>query len=126
MGFPGDPVADADNDGNPALLEYALGTSDDDASMHPVELDIIEYTIDGITKSYLTASFLVNQHAINSYDIVAEIGSDLVGWSSSDIALVSDLDNGDGTSTRTYRSLISEEDHLEEKEFIRVRVTELP
>ena len=91
-----------------------------------IDLQMLDYTIEGVTQKYLTASFLVNQHIENVYNLVAEISSDIEDWNPDGVLLVSELDNDDGTSTRIYRSMIAEEDHPEGKEFIRVRVIELP
>ena len=127
IGFIGDPNVDDDGDGLSALLEYALGSSDSQSGDSTLSAGIEEILVGTETGNYLTISFLRNQHIINAFDIVAEVSADLVVWNSlPDTVLVSDVDNGDGTSTVIYRSGIPVGERPEEREFIRVVVVESP
>lgn len=127
VGFVGDPTADLDGDGFSSLLEYALGSSDSQVGDTSLEVGFEDFLVDENNKTYLTISFTRNDHARNAVAIIPEVSNDLIAWGSlPDIVLVSEVDNGDDTSSLVYRSSTAVEDAPEDREFIRVRVVELP
>ena len=127
VGFAGDPSADLDGDGISALLEYALASSDSVAGDSALTFDLQSFTVGTETEEYLTASFVRNHHAQNAFDITAEVGTDLINWNGApDVVLVSEVDNGNDTSTMVYRSATSIGEHPLGREFIRVFVSEEP
>ena len=127
VGFVGDVDADLDGDGLSAFLEYALGSSDSVSGDSTIAAGFEEFPVAGVVQTYLTVSFLKNQHAQNAFNISAQIGNDLVNWDDSpEIILVSEINNNDGTSTVTYRSATAIGDSAEGREFARVIVSEAP
>ena len=125
VGFAGDP--DVDDDGLSAFIEYALGSSDTQSGDSSIVTGYLDAEIAGVTSTYLSISFLLNQHSRNAVDIEAEVSSDLVNWDSMDeIVLVSEVDNNDGTSTVTYRSITPMDEAPQGREFIRRVVSEIP
>jgi len=125
FGFAGDPMADDDGDGFSALLEYFLGTSDtvsgDTGAAYSVQVQPL--TVADVEDIYLTATFTRNLHSQNALTFDPQISPDLSVWAGSPaIVLVSEADNGDGTSTLIYRS--ENPVGSDEREFIRVRVTQ--
>ncbi len=73
--FVGDPMADADHDGVPALLEYAMGTSDNDAGQGP---HMAQGGIDG--EGWFTLT-LPRSLAADDVRIRVEVSDDLQLWS---------------------------------------------
>ena len=71
--FSGDATADSDEDGLPALLEYALGTIDTDASS---TIDITSASFDG---NYFALSFTRSLRA-DDVNVMAEFSEDLRHW----------------------------------------------
>ena len=127
IGFIGDPLADIDQDGLKALLEYTLGSSDLEPNGHPIEVEFQDFLIASETHSYLTISYLRNQHSLNAVDLIPEVSNDLTSWNSvPHLILVSKLDNNDGTSRMTFRSNTPVGEAPEEREFIRVRASISP
>lgn len=122
--FTGDPSADNDGDGLNALLEYALGSVDGDASSSPESLPVLgsgsfgEPAVDD-----LTLTFRRNM-AAEDVVISMERSTDLIGWEPVSALLVSSFPNGDGTETLTYR-LQSQVD-TNTREFIRLKVEQTP
>lgn len=99
--FVGDPNADADGDGFTAFAEYAMRTSDLDASSG---LGAIRSRVDG--GGDLRITYPRNTSAEDVIFIV-EISTDLENWSSGDmVSLVSDEPIGGGISEVTYQSAI--------------------
>lgn len=81
--FTGNPAADADGDGLSALLEYALGTSDTDASSGPGAFsgEVRTLTVDGATADY--AVFTVTMpRRLASVDYEVEVSDGLGEWRS--------------------------------------------
>ncbi len=119
VGFVGDPDADLDGNGLSAFAEYAFGSSS------PAILgSLSEFFVAGVSQTYLTISFPRNQHAVNTFDFTVQVSSDLENWEGlPNVTLVSDVDNGDGTSTTTYRSVIPVGEAPQNREFIRVVVS---
>ena len=72
--FTGDPAADADGDGLPALLEYAMGTRDQDSNSGP-ELLQPSFALSGEFQLLPTRSL-----AADDVTLTAEASHDLVTW----------------------------------------------
>ena len=102
--FAGDPAADLDHDGRPALLEYATGGADDTPADGPALVAAI-LTVDGGAGPavYLTVSHRRNL-AADDVVIEAQLSTDLAEWSTLDTVLLAETTNGDGTTTVTWRS----------------------
>lgn len=123
IGFVGDPNADNDGDSYHALIEYALGSSDhisgDARSL--VGLSFQSFAVAGIADTYLVISYQRNLSSQNILTLIPEISTDLEAWDSTpDVVFVSEIKNGDGTSTVTYRSAQPVSD--QEKAFLRIKV----
>ncbi|MEN8737530.1 MAG: lamin tail domain-containing protein [Akkermansiaceae bacterium] len=126
FGFNGDPLADADNDGLSALLEYALASSDANAADAPISSSLQTFTIAGDAADYFSVSFTKNLHAQNALTIHPQISTDLINWSTApDLVKISEINNQDGTSTVLYRSAISRTSNPERREFVRIHVSGL-
>jgi hypothetical protein len=103
--FVGNELDDLDNDGIAALLEYALGTSDSDsgAGAGAFGIDFAEIEVAGVIATYLTATHRWNLAADGAV-ICVEQADDLDGeWTKGGMIFHSEVHNGDGTSTVTYR-----------------------
>jgi hypothetical protein len=102
--FNGDALADLDNDGVNALLEYFLGTSDTNSGDCP---DLIQLgtTIASDTLTYPTFQII---YPIGSDDLTSSLewSQDLQTWSAApaQIMPVSETQNLNGTTTQTVRS----------------------
>ncbi|MFP6882429.1 MAG: hypothetical protein VCA34_15855, partial [Roseibacillus sp.] len=95
--FPGpDPAADDDGDGLNAFLEHAIGGNDSDPASGP---GLFSATRDG---EILTFTFRRDLLADDASYLV-EVSQDLVNWSP-DATLLSEVSNGDGTSTVTFKA----------------------
>jgi hypothetical protein len=95
--FPGpDPAADDDGDGLNAFLEHAIGGNDRDPASGP---GLFSATRDG---EILTFTFQRDLLADDASYLV-EVSQDLVNWSP-DATLLSEVSNGDGTSTVTFKA----------------------
>lgn len=104
--FVGRELDDLDNDGLPALLEHALGTSDSDggSGLGAFRIAIGELEVAGVTDTYLIANHR-RRLAADGAVIRVEIADGLDGtWTTAGMILHSEFHNGDGTSTVTYRS----------------------
>ena len=116
--FTGDPNADPDNDALNSLLEYALGTSPATANPNPFKI--------AITGTSVEITTTINQEA-DDIEITLQSSSSLTGWNdaSEDLPIVSRINNGDGTTTVTYRSqpgfLLTND-----QQFFRIKVTLIP
>jgi len=114
FGFVGEPLADDDNDGLQALVEYALGSSDSVANDTTIVAGFETFTVEEEDNEYLTISF---------FQIIPQVSTDLDFWQSiPDVVLVSETDNDDGTATMVYRSSVPISENQEGREFIRVEI----
>jgi hypothetical protein len=92
--FAGDPLADTDQDGLSALVEYALGTSDTDPSSGP---GAIIWGFD--PQGSFTLGFPRNLRA-DDVTLRAEFSIDLLNWIPADLRSIRSL--GDGTALQTW------------------------
>lgn len=98
--FTGDPNADLDGDGYNALIEYALGTSDDSGSSTPD----IQLTFPSGPDESFGVSFKTNL-AATGVEFILQSSNNLSDWAAaSELTHVSTLNNGDGTATRQFLS----------------------
>jgi hypothetical protein len=113
-GIPGDPGADLDSDGQPALMEYAFGTSDAD----PGESGAFEVDVDRRT-SAIAFGFASDQGA-DGITFVIETSRDLADWSRADVdpLLPEPLPDGRVWRRYSYAGNVAEEGHV----FFRLRV----
>ena len=105
------------------MIEYALGSSvrisGDARSL--VGLSFQSFAVAGIADTYLVISYQRNLSSQNILTLIPEISTDLEAWDSTpDVVFVSEIKNGDGTSTVTYRSAQPVSD--QEKAFLRIKV----
>ncbi|MEN8680697.1 MAG: lamin tail domain-containing protein, partial [Akkermansiaceae bacterium] len=124
-GFVGDPNADNDGDCYRALIEYALGSSDDSQgdTRGLVDLSFQPFAVAGIADTYLVISYQRNLYGQNIVTLTPEISTDLENWDGTpEIVFVSEIDNNDGTSTVTYRSATPIS--ANESAFMRLRATQ--
>ncbi len=107
----GNPGDDLDHDGQDALLEHGLGTSDAVAGQPAVSSVV---TPDG----HLTVTY---QRRLAADDVIVEpqISSDMVTWDAGAFSLVSETPLDDGTATVVVRSLAPAPDG---RAFVRVAV----
>lgn len=117
--FTGDPLADGDRDGACDLLEYATGSLPDDAGSRflPVAGTVSVGADDFLAYSYRRAN------AADGVDCIVEYSTDLADWSSAPgaVAYVGTTNNGDGTSTVTWRATAPA--GAAARQFMRLRVT---
>lgn len=115
--FVGDPQADADKDGFSALLEYAVGTSDDHADRGIVATGFSE--LGGVF--YPTFSYRFNPAAIG-VELKIETTTDLKSWVdvTSDFEEISAVENSDRTINATFRSSVSGAENA--KRYYRLKV----
>ncbi len=112
--FAGNPAADLDQDGVNAFLEHAFGTSDSDqnSGMNAFGIFLLE-----------EVPHLSLQQNLSADDVILglETSPDLVNWNSASpaFALIARTNNGDGTTTLTFKHPALLEDLL----FVRVRAT---
>jgi hypothetical protein len=96
--FTGDPTADADADGWSRLLEYALGTSD--AASNDVNGVFSLSTSSGFVDISISRNLAADDVTIAIYK-----SDDLNTWvPATDLPLISEVTQGDGTSQLSYRS----------------------
>ncbi|MGJ8695470.1 MAG: LamG-like jellyroll fold domain-containing protein [Verrucomicrobiaceae bacterium] len=101
--FAGTPNADLDFDGTPALLEYAFGSSDQSA--RDTILPFSSKTRTGNPpRDFFTISYRRNL-AADDIKYTIQISDNLLDWTSDidDVTFLNSVNNGDGTSTETYR-----------------------
>lgn len=112
--FEGEVGVDDDGDGLDALVEFALGTSDQDSNSGPDRLT------SGMTNGYFSFSYTLNQQA-SSVKATPEFSADLINWSSeqSQLVLVQRVENGDRTETYEWRPSVPDS-----KFFIRLKVSQ--
>lgn len=126
VGLSGGAMDDADGDGVVNLLEHALGTSNMGASEgdRAVNASVALLTINNVTDDYFVVSF---QRKVTADDVilVAQMGSDLTGWSGDKSALVfvSQRNSGDGLSSVTYRGALSMASIVTRQMFFRLAVS---
>ena len=109
--FTGEPLADLDQDGLPALLEYALGTNDTDSFSGPGSI-----TANFDAETGLTLTFPRNLVG-DDVSLRAEFSTDLVSWTPANLKATRSV--GDGTAMETWGVVQSDQPVL----FLRVRVT---
>ena len=106
FGFLGEAEADEDGDGFDALTEFALGSSDaiagDAAGRISVEIRLASQS--GSTGDHLELRLVRNLRAHNAVSIEPQLSNDLASWRETGLVLISEAENGDGTSTLVYRS----------------------
>ena len=121
-GFVGDPNADNDGDCYRALIEYALGSSDNSQGdiRGLVDLSFQPFAVAGISDIYLVISYQRNLYSQNIITLSPEISTDLETWNGTpDVVFVSEIANDNGTSTVTYRSALPVGD--QQKSFMRLK-----
>lgn len=100
------PLADPDGDGWSELLTYGLG-QDLAGQSFVYNVQAETFNVSGTNGDYLSAETTVR----NNSDVapIPQLSSDLSDWADSilgtDTVLVSNVDNGNGTSTVKYRSM---------------------
>ncbi|NCF90181.1 MAG: hypothetical protein GWQ05_04370 [Verrucomicrobiaceae bacterium] len=105
--FTGVAGNDLDADGNQALIEYAMGASDDDGGsqrLPSVRLELMD--VDGVVDEYVVFEFTKNLAAVGlTFSIESSTG--VIAWTnvSEDFLYLSTTNNGDGTSTVSYCSV---------------------
>ena len=117
MIFSGNPDDDLDADGIPALLEHALGTSDEIPNPTPITI-----TTNG---QQFVMTIQTNQGA-DDVALEPETSGDLIGWTTTpEISLSTSVNHGDGTSTLTY---VGDAEFLlaNPRHFIRLRAVLIP
>lgn len=120
--FTGVPSADNDNDSLSALLEFFLGTSDTDPSAGNERYQIgTSISIGG--QNYPTFE-VTYQLGHDDLSVSAARSQDLQTWTEfpSDLILVSDQPNNDGTATRAWRSSLP---LTVPSQFFRIKVTQI-
>ncbi len=94
---------DADKDGLPNLVEYALGGNPNTASASRLPASQVQpLLVNTATDNYLTLSFLRSNTAENLTQHV-EFSNDLTTWTETGVRITF-RDNGDGTRTEVWRS----------------------
>lgn len=105
--FSGIASADLDQDGFPAIAEYALDTSDS-SNVHGANV-ITQgkqtLTIDGVSGDYLTLT-VTRAAAADDAKFAVEFSSDLTNWFTDDahVVLVNRIRNGSGNATEVWRA----------------------
>ena len=110
-----DPSADLDGDGLNAFLEHALGSNDNDSASGPNLFSARRESPN------LTFTFRRNLLADDA-SFQVEVSGDLVSWTTQ-VTLLSEVPNGDGTSTVTYQADVMVGDN--EELFMRLRVDQV-
>jgi CotH kinase protein/Lamin Tail Domain/Chitobiase/beta-hexosaminidase C-terminal domain len=121
--FAGNPSGDFDNDGLSDFLEYALGSSQANASIanRPITL-LTTHTVNSASSNHLT---LIHQRnlAADGVNYIVEFSVNLTSWGSSEAEVihVSTVNQNNGTATITYRS--TRASAADARQFMRLRVT---
>ncbi len=102
--FSGNPEADDDQDGLDALVEYALGSDDADASSGPGAISTGSLAIG--ESSYATFSFRYNPAAVD-VTLTVQTSINLAVWddASAGMVEVDHVTHADGTVTKTMRRI---------------------
>ena len=102
-GFTGEAAADEDGDGYPRLIEYVLGTSDNDPDDTADRISIATTNLP--EGSALTMSFRRISDTVN-VNLIPQFSVDLENWFGGEdfVSLVAAEDQGDGTTIVTYRA----------------------
>ena len=109
VAFTGDPTADSDGDGYPALIEYLLGTSDSDGRSGSSALAAFpqSFTVNGVAADYLTLT-LTRHPAADSAIGTVEASSDITTWfaDAAHVVLVNRERTGTGAISETWRAAL--------------------
>ncbi|MCH2060071.1 MAG: CotH kinase family protein [Verrucomicrobiales bacterium] len=102
------PGSDSDRDGRSALLEYAMGT-DPNSAEPSVELmsgKRRSIEVDGDREDYLVIEFTRSLDT-SGVVMIPELSPGLEQWgdTESELVMIGEQDNGDGTSTVSYRTV---------------------
>lgn len=98
------------------LMLYAQGQDLSNGAVS--ELNVIDVAIEN-GKQYLTLSFQIRNDLTGISSVVTEVSEDLINWSPA-VEVVSQTENGDGTTTITVRDHISQSPSRQR--FIRLRI----
>jgi len=109
--FTGNPADDLDHDGQDALLEYGLGTSDTAAGL-PAISAVVE------PDGRLTLVF-TRRLAADDVIVEAQLSTDLSTWNAAAFSVISETPVGDGTAQVVARTLAPVADA---RSFVRVQV----
>ena len=120
--FVGEALDDLDNDQIPALLEYVLGSSENDpnSGLDRYQLSTTEITEGADAGTYLSLTYIRNL-AADDATIEVEHSIDLEIWQNvldGAVVLESETLNGDGTSTVIWRS--STPINMAQRQFLRL------
>ena len=119
VAFTGNPLADLDSDGLPALLEYATNTADTAGNPSPVTVAFESFTVATVTASYLTLTTRAAP-AADSAALTAEFSDDLITWIAGSVLVNETIASG-GTITRKWRAAIP---HPTGPRFARLKATQ--
>ena len=106
--FTGTALADADNDGIPALLEHFFSTSDTTLNPSPI---VASRALDGRLQITFPRRLAADDLAVN-----VEVSTDLVNWTA-DTARTAHVNNGNNIATETWTA-----NTASNAQFMRVRV----
>ena len=106
--FTGSALADADNDGIPALLEHFFFTSDTTLNASPI---VASRALDGRLQITFPRRLAADDLTVN-----VEVSTDLVNWTA-DVTRTAHLNNGNTTATETWTA-----NAASNAQFMRVRV----
>ena len=110
------PNADPDGDGWSNFAEFALGLAPEDSFDPPNLIRATTETEEGI--DYLAVEFEAWSGAVG-VTTTLQVGPNLTSWSDTGVEVLPSTDNGDGTTTRKFRS--PSPIGSTSKEFIRLR-----
>lgn len=99
------PDADADGDGIPNLVEYALGLDPRRPSIEGLPVTGLDsFSVGGETDEYLTLSFTAPD-SVDDVGYEVQVSGELTSWTG-DAVLEESISNGDGTTTYVYRDSV--------------------
>lgn len=103
----GNPLDDLDQDGISSLVEYALGTSDNDSGSGIPSMNVATqpFTVGNVAADYFTLTFNKRANADDA-ETVVEISDNLGVWHSGPdwVVMTSQQRTNDSTVTQTWRS----------------------